>query len=43
MKLHLKRSRGYTSESVKARVVIVYATHCHDLFYIIVKYYDNKP
>ena len=35
-KLHLKPSRRNNSESMKGRVSFLYATHCHDLFYITV-------
>ena len=41
--MHLKQSRGNNSEDMKATVVIWYATHCHDLFYITVKCHDHIP
>ena len=40
MKLHLEPSRINNSESMKARVVILLPDHCHELFYITLKYYD---
>ena len=40
MALRLKPSREHNSENMKARVVILYATHRHDLLYITVMYHD---
>ena len=42
MKLHLKQSRGNNSK-YEIKVAILVLIHCHDLFYITVKYHDNIP
>ena len=41
--MHKKASKGDNSKSIKTRAIILYATHCHDLFYITVKYHQNIP
>ena len=42
--MHLKWSRGNNSESMKAsQLSFLYVTHCHDLFYITIKYHQNIP
>ena len=43
MKLHLKPSRGNSSESMKVRVAILVCDTSSDLFYMTVKYHDHIP
>ena len=38
-----KHQRGDNSKSIKARALVSYATHRHDLFYITMKYHQNIP
>ena len=41
--MHKKHQREDTSKTIKARSLILYATHRRDLFYITVKYHQNIP
>ena len=38
-----KHQRGENSKSIKGELSFLYATYCHDLFYITVKYHQNIP
>ena len=40
----IKNIKGeITKKVIKRKLSFLYATHCHDLFYITVKYYKNIP
>ena len=39
--MHKKHQRGDNPKSIKARALILHATHPHDLFCITVKYHQN--
>ena len=41
--MHLKPSREITQKVKKQELLFLYATYCHDLFYITVKYNDYIP
>ena len=42
--MHIKRIKGeITQKVIKRELSFLYATHCHDLFYITSKYHQNIP
>ena len=41
--LQLKNQEEITQKVCKQELSFLFATHCHDLFYITVKYHDNIP
>ena len=43
MNVHKKHQRGDNLKLLTQRLSFLYATHCHDLLYIIVKYHQNIP
>ena len=43
MNMHKNIKGEITQKVVKQAVSFLYATHCHDLFYITVKYHENIP